>query len=57
MSGPGSGPELLLRLDQELREPLGSQLQRELREAIRTGRLPAGERLPPNEIGEILETT
>ncbi len=42
----GLGPELLLRLDREHREPLGSQLQRALREAIRSGRLSAGERLP-----------
>lgn len=42
----GLGPELLLRLDRKGREPLASQLQRELREAIRTGRLQAGERLP-----------
>jgi GntR family transcriptional regulator / MocR family aminotransferase len=40
------GPELLLRLDRTLDEPLGSQLQRELREAIRSGRLGVGERLP-----------
>ena len=42
----GLGPELLLRLDRRLAEPLGSQLQRELREAIRSGRLSTGERLP-----------
>ena len=42
----GLGPELLLRLDREQREPLRSQLERELREAIRSGRLAAGERLP-----------
>ena len=42
----GLGPELLLRLDRERAEPLGSQLERELREAIRSGRLAAGERLP-----------
>ncbi len=41
----GLGPELLLRLDRKLAEPLGSQLERELREAIRSGRLAAGERL------------
>jgi GntR family transcriptional regulator/MocR family aminotransferase len=40
------GPELLLRLDRKLAEPLGTQLQRELRAAIRTGRLQPGERLP-----------
>jgi GntR family transcriptional regulator / MocR family aminotransferase len=42
----GLGPELLLRLDRKRVEPLHSQLERELREAIRTGRLRAGERLP-----------
>ena len=42
----GLGPELLLRLDRELAEPLRSQLERELREAIRAGRLRPGERLP-----------
>jgi GntR family transcriptional regulator / MocR family aminotransferase len=42
----GLGPELLLRLDRELDEPLRAQLERELREAIRSGRLAAGERLP-----------
>jgi GntR family transcriptional regulator/MocR family aminotransferase len=38
--------ELLLRLDRERPEPLGAQLQRELREAIRSGRLRGGDRLP-----------
>ncbi len=42
----GLGPELLLALDRELPETLGSQFQRELRGAIRSGRLAAGERLP-----------
>jgi GntR family transcriptional regulator/MocR family aminotransferase len=42
----GLGPELLLRLDRGARDPLGSQLQHELREAIRSGRLSPGERLP-----------
>ncbi len=42
----GSGPEVLLRLDRNQRAPLGGQLQRELRDAIRSGRLTAGERLP-----------
>jgi GntR family transcriptional regulator/MocR family aminotransferase len=42
----GLGPELLLRLDRRAEETLGSQLQRELREAIRSGRLSEGERLP-----------
>jgi GntR family transcriptional regulator/MocR family aminotransferase len=42
----GLGPELLLRLDREATEPLRSQLERELRQAIRLQRLVAGERLP-----------
>jgi GntR family transcriptional regulator / MocR family aminotransferase len=42
----GLGPELLLRLDRRSAEPAGAQLQRELREAIRAGRLSPGERLP-----------
>jgi GntR family transcriptional regulator/MocR family aminotransferase len=42
----GLGPELLVRLDRARPEPLRAQLERELRDAIRTGRLRAGERLP-----------
>jgi GntR family transcriptional regulator / MocR family aminotransferase len=42
----GLGPELLLRLDRELDQPLRSQLEAGLREAIRSGRLQVGERLP-----------
>ncbi len=42
----GLGPELLLTLDRTLGEPLGAQLERAVREAIRSGRLAAGERLP-----------
>ena len=42
----GLGPELLLRLDRKLSEPLGAQLERELREAIRSRRLTPDERLP-----------
>jgi GntR family transcriptional regulator/MocR family aminotransferase len=42
----GLGPELLVRLDRSAREPLRSQLEASLREAIRSGRLRAGERLP-----------
>src|SRR4051794_19628799 len=42
----GLGPELLLKLDREQAVPLRSQLERELRETIRSGRLGAGERLP-----------
>jgi GntR family transcriptional regulator / MocR family aminotransferase len=42
----GFGPELLLRLDRSGGVPLRVQLEAGLREAIRSGRLPAGERLP-----------
>jgi GntR family transcriptional regulator/MocR family aminotransferase len=42
----GLGPELLLTLDRSRPEPLRAQLERELREAIRSGRLATGERLP-----------
>jgi GntR family transcriptional regulator / MocR family aminotransferase len=42
----GLGPELLLRLDRGSGQPLRSQLEAGLREAIRGGRLHGGERLP-----------
>src|SRR5690349_4947604 len=42
----GLGPEPLVRLDRAGAETLGAQIQRELREAIRSGRLGAGEKLP-----------
>jgi GntR family transcriptional regulator / MocR family aminotransferase len=42
----GLGPELLLKLDRDSGEPLRSQLVVGLREAIRSGRLQGGERLP-----------
>ena len=42
----GLGPELLLRLVRDGGEPLTAQLERELRDAIRSGRLGPGERLP-----------
>jgi GntR family transcriptional regulator/MocR family aminotransferase len=42
----GLSPELLLRLDRSRPDPLRSQLEAGLRDAIRSGRLPAGERLP-----------
>src|SRR5262245_17813696 len=41
-----AAPELLVRMDREAPEPLRWQLERELRTAIRTGRLPAGAELP-----------
>src|SRR5580693_8643206 len=42
----GLGPELLLRLERGSGQPLRSQLEAGLREAIRSGRLNGGERLP-----------
>jgi len=42
----GLGPELLVPLDREAGAPLRAQLENALRRAIRSGRLPAGERLP-----------
>jgi GntR family transcriptional regulator/MocR family aminotransferase len=42
----GLSPELLVRLDRSATEPLRAQLEETLREAIRGGRLHAGERLP-----------
>ena len=42
----GLGPELLVRLDRATSAPLRVQLEQELRDAIRSGRLAAGERLP-----------
>ncbi|MGI5126850.1 PLP-dependent aminotransferase family protein [Pseudonocardia sp. CA-107938] len=42
----GIGPELLLQLDRSLPEPLRVQLLCGVRDAIRDGRLRAGERLP-----------
>ncbi|MBO0776445.1 MAG: PLP-dependent aminotransferase family protein, partial [Actinobacteria bacterium] len=46
MQWSGLGPELLLRLDRGSGQPLRSQLETGLREAIRSGRLQGGERLP-----------
>jgi GntR family transcriptional regulator/MocR family aminotransferase len=42
----GLGPELLLRLDRSAAQPLRTQLEASLRQAVRDGRLHAGERLP-----------
>ena len=42
----GTAPELLVRLNRGDAEPLTAQLERELREAIRSGRLGPGERIP-----------
>jgi GntR family transcriptional regulator/MocR family aminotransferase len=45
-SGTNSGPELLVELDRSARRPLRAQLEDALREAVRSGRLPARDRLP-----------
>src|ERR1700733_796709 len=42
----GLSPELLVRLDRSAGQPLRAQLEVSLRDAIRSGRLRAGERLP-----------
>jgi GntR family transcriptional regulator / MocR family aminotransferase len=42
----GLAPEVLVRLDRAQRGTVGAQLQEQLREAVRSGRLAAGERLP-----------
>ncbi len=42
----GLGPDLLLRLDRGSGQPLRSQLEAGIRDAIRSGRLGVGERLP-----------
>lgn len=46
----GLGPELVPRLDRKRAEPLRSQLEEELRTAIRTERLRPGERLPSSRV-------
>jgi GntR family transcriptional regulator/MocR family aminotransferase len=46
LTGPVTGPELLVELDRSGELPLHEQLERSLREDIRGGRLPAGTRLP-----------
>ena len=54
----GSAPELLLTLSRDSREPLRSQLERQIREAIRIGRLDVGERLPSTRaLAEVLGTS
>ena len=42
----GLGPGLLVRLDRAASQPLRTQLEAGLREAVRDGRLRGGERLP-----------
>ncbi|WP_329056351.1 PLP-dependent aminotransferase family protein [Amycolatopsis sp. NBC_01488] len=51
----GSGPELLVTIDRESGAGLRSQLEDQLRDAIRAGRLAGGERLPSSrELGRAL---
>ncbi|WP_030207724.1 PLP-dependent aminotransferase family protein [Streptomyces sp. NRRL S-87] len=51
----GLSPELLLVIDRDSGEPLRSQLELRLRDAIRTGRLQIGERLPSSrELARVL---
>jgi GntR family transcriptional regulator/MocR family aminotransferase len=45
-SGTTFGPELLVELDRTARRPLRAQLEDALRDAVRSGRLPARGRLP-----------
>ncbi len=45
-TGTTSGPELLVELDRAARRPLRAQLEDALRDAVRSGRLPAHTRLP-----------
>ena len=54
----GLSPELVVRLDRSARQPLRAQLEASLREAIRGGRLHAGERLPSSrELARSLGTS
>jgi GntR family transcriptional regulator/MocR family aminotransferase len=46
----GSGPELPLPVDRSSGEPLRNQIEHALREAIRTGRLGTGERVPSSRV-------
>ncbi|QNS02356.1 MocR-like pyridoxine biosynthesis transcription factor PdxR [Streptomyces xanthii] len=51
----GLSPDLLLVIDRDSGEPLRSQLERRLRDAIRTERLRVGERLPSSrELARVL---
>jgi GntR family transcriptional regulator / MocR family aminotransferase len=45
-AGPAAGLELLVEIDREHPRALHEQIERVLRETIRSGRLPAGTRLP-----------
>ncbi|WP_433181064.1 PLP-dependent aminotransferase family protein [Actinoallomurus sp. CA-150999] len=45
-----SSPDLLLAIDRDGREPMRCQLERQIRDAIRSGRLRVGERLPSSRL-------
>ncbi|WP_264076918.1 PLP-dependent aminotransferase family protein [Mycolicibacterium houstonense] len=49
-SGTSSGPELLVELDRHGRQPLHRQLADGLRDAVRSGRLAPGSRLPSTRV-------
>ncbi|HEV3356808.1 MAG TPA: PLP-dependent aminotransferase family protein [Pseudonocardiaceae bacterium] len=46
----GATPELLLTVARDSQEPLRGQVERQIREAIRIGRLDVGERLPSTRV-------
>jgi GntR family transcriptional regulator / MocR family aminotransferase len=46
----GLGPELLIRVDRALPTPLRAQIEAQLRDGIRSGRLGHGERLPSSRV-------
>src|SRR4051794_11364597 len=46
VEGSGFGPELLVTIDRDSGAGLRSQLEEQLRDAIRSGRLAVGERVP-----------
>jgi GntR family transcriptional regulator/MocR family aminotransferase len=46
----GLSPELLLTVDRDSTEGLRAQLERQIRDAVRTGRLQPGERLPSSRV-------
>src|SRR5262245_39604616 len=50
ISGTTKGPELLVELDRDSRDPLHRQLADGLRNAIRTGRLTPGRRRPSTRV-------
>ncbi|MDT0551414.1 GntR family transcriptional regulator, partial [Streptomyces lonegramiae] len=49
-SGTSSAPELLVELDRDSKRPLHRQLADGLRDAIRSGRLTPGSRMPSTRV-------